>query len=195
MQSIIKSILYDSADVKKKVAENLSGKIEEIALVIIKSIRQGGKVVLFGNGGSAADAQHIQGELTHQLDIKNRKAIPSIALNTNSSVLTAIGNDWGYDRIFERQIEAFVQHNDVVIAFSTSGNSINIIKGLIQAKKEGATTVAFTGKNGGKIKDIADISFIVPSDSTQRIQEAHITVGHIICKLVEDELYSVSREW
>lgn len=195
MQSIIKSILYDSADVKKKVAENLSGKIEEIALVIIKSIRQGGKVVLFGNGGSAADAQHIQGELTHQLDIKNRKAIPSIALNTNSSVLTAIGNDWGYDRVFERQIEAFVQHNDVVIAFSTSGNSINIIKGLIQAKKEGATTVAFTGKNGGKIKDIADISFIVPSDSTQRIQEAHITVGHIICKLVEDELYSVSREW
>jgi len=195
MQSIIKSILYDSADVKKKVAENLSGKIEEIALVIIKSIRQGGKVVLFGNGGSAADAQHIQGELTHQLDIKNRKAIPSIALNTNSSVLTAIGNDWGYDRIFERQIEAFVQHNDVVIAFSTSGNSINIIKGLIQAKKEGATTVAFTGKNGGKIRDIADISFIVPSDSTQRIQEAHITVGHIICKLVEDELYSVSREW
>ncbi|MEQ8191900.1 MAG: D-sedoheptulose 7-phosphate isomerase [Candidatus Eremiobacterota bacterium] len=194
MQSIIKSILYDSADVKKKVAENLSGKIEEIALAIIKSIRQGGKVVLFGNGGSAADAQHIQGELTHQLDIKNRKAIPSIALNTNSSVLTAIGNDWGYDRVFERQIEAFVQHNDVVIAFSTSGNSINIIKGLIQAKKEGATTVAFTGKNGGKIKDLADISFIVPSDSTQRIQEAHITVGHIICKLVEDELYSVSRE-
>ena len=194
MQSIIKSILYDSAEVKKKVADNLSGKIEEIANVIIKSIRQGGKVVLFGNGGSAADAQHIQGELTHQLDIKNRKAIPSIALNTNSSVLTAIGNDWGYDRVFERQIEAFVQNKDVVIAFSTSGNSINIIKGIVQAKKEGAITVAFTGRDGGKIKDIADISFIVPSDSTQRIQEVHITVGHIICKLVEDELYSVTSD-
>ncbi|HPZ07142.1 MAG TPA: D-sedoheptulose 7-phosphate isomerase [Candidatus Eremiobacteraeota bacterium] len=189
MQEIIKDIFNESADLKRQAGENLSSVIEEIAKIIINSIRKGGKLVLFGNGGSAADAQHIQGELTHQLDISNRKAIPSIALNTNSSVLTAIGNDWGYDRVFERQVEAFVTEKDVVIAFTTSGNSINIIKGVEQAKKEGAVTIAFTGKGGGKIKDIADISFIVPSNNTQRIQEVHITAGHIICKLIEDELY------
>lgn len=184
----IKDILNESAELKKLVAQTLAPEIREIAEIIIKSINKGGKLVLFGNGGSAADAQHIQTELTHQFEIKNRKAIPCICLNTNVSVLTAIGNDWGYDRVFERQIEAFVRNNDVVIGFTTSGNSINIIKGIEQAKKEGAITIAFTGKDGGRIKDIADLSFTVPSGNTARIQEVHITAGHIICKLIEEEL-------
>lgn len=184
----IKEILHESADLKKAVAANLSELIEEIAETIVQSIKKGGKLVLFGNGGSAADAQHIQTELTHQFEIKNRKAIPCICLNTNVSVLTAIGNDWGYDRVFERQIEAFVNNKDVVLGLTTSGNSINIIKGIEEAKKEGATTIVFSGKDGGKIKDMADITFTVPSYNTARIQEVHITVGHIICKLIEEEL-------
>ena len=189
MKNIIKDILNESIELKRKVAAELSGQIEEIALVIIKSIRDGGKLVLFGNGGSAADTQHIQGELTHQFEIKNRKAIPCISLNTNTSVLTAIGNDWGYDRVFERQVELFVNNKDVVIGFSTSGNSINVLKGIEQAKKERAVTIGFTGKDGGKLKDLVDMCFIVPSDTTSRIQEIHITVGHILCKLIEDALY------
>lgn len=189
MELKIKEILNHSAELKKEVANTLSGQIEDIARVIIDSINNGGKLVLFGNGGSAADTQHIQGELTHQFEIKNRKAIPCISLNTNTSVLTAIGNDWGYDRVFERQVELFVNDKDVVIGFTTSGDSINVIKGILQAKKEGAKTIAFTGHGGGKIKDIVDICFMVPSGTTSRIQEVHITVGHIICKLVEDALY------
>jgi len=189
MQNVIKGILNESAELKKFVAEEMAGKIEEIAGVIIESLRAGGTLVLFGNGGSAADAQHIQGELTHQFEIENRKAIPCICLNTNTSVLTAIGNDWGYERVFERQVELFVKSKDVVIAFSTSGNSINVLKGIEQAKKEGAKTIAFTGKDGGKVKDMVDISFIVPSNTTSRIQEIHITVGHILCKLIEDTLF------
>jgi D-sedoheptulose 7-phosphate isomerase len=189
MQKKIKAILNESAELKRKIALELSGQIEKIADIIIHSIKNGGKLVLFGNGGSAADTQHIQGELTHQFEIKNRKAIPCISLNTNTSVLTAIGNDWGYDRVFERQVELFVNSKDVVIGFTTSGNSINVIKGIEQAKKEGALTIAFTGKGGGKIKDLVDICFIVPSDTTSRIQEIHITVGHILCKLIEDALY------
>ena len=189
MEVIIKEILNESAELKRRIAENMSGTIQEIAEMIITSLRRGGKLVLFGNGGSAADAQHIQGELTHQFEIENRKAIPCICLNTNTSVLTAIGNDWGYDRVFERQVELFVKPGDVVIGFSTSGNSVNVIKGIEQARKEGAKTIAFTGKDGGKMKDMVDISFVVPSMITCRIQEMHITVGHILCKLIEDELY------
>ena len=189
MQKAIKNILNESAELKRKIADNYSDLIEKIANTIIQSLRKGGKLVLFGNGGSAADAQHIQGELTHQFEIENRKAIPCICLNTNTSVLTAIGNDWGYDRVFERQVELFVKPEDIVVAFSTSGNSINVLKGIEQAKKEGAKTIAFAGKDGGTIKDMVDISFIVPSQTTSRIQEIHITVGHILCKLIEDKLY------
>jgi len=169
--------------------DGLSDNIEELSKKVIESYENGGKLILFGNGGSAADAQHIEGELIHQFEIKGRRCLLAISLTTNTSVLTAIGNDWGFDRIFERQVEGLADKKDVVIGFTTSGNSPNIIKGIEQAKKNGAYTIAFTGKDGGKIKDIADLSLIIPSDNTARIQEAHIMVGHIMCKLIEDSLF------
>jgi len=187
MKEEIKNKLNESAELKKSIANNLTDKIEEITKAIILSIKNGGKIILFGNGGSAADAQHIQGELTHQFEIKDRKAIPCIALNTNISVLTAIGNDRSYDEVFERQVEGLVNDKDIVVGLTTSGNSINVIRGLEKAKEHGATTISFTGKDGGKIKDVADINLIIPSNSTARIQEAHITIGHIICGLIEKD--------
>ena len=189
MKGKIKELLNESSELKKVVAEQMSEQIEDIAKKTAESIKQGGKLVLFGNGGSAADAQHIQGELTHQFEIKGREAIPCLALTTNTSVLTAIGNDWGFDRVFERQVENLVNEKDVVIGLSTSGNSENVIKGIEQAKKHKALTIVFSGRDGGKLKDIADINFIVPSNVTARIQEVHITVGHIICTLLEEELF------
>ncbi|PIN86220.1 phosphoheptose isomerase [Candidatus Woesearchaeota archaeon CG10_big_fil_rev_8_21_14_0_10_44_13] len=188
MKEFILESLGNSIDVKKKIAETLTEEIILVVNKIIESCRKGGKLILFGNGGSASDAQHIATELIHQFELKGRRAIPAIALTTNTSLITAIGNDWGFDRIFERQVEGLVKKGDVVIGLTTSGNSTNVIKGLVQAKKNGAFTIAFTGRGGGAIKDIADISLIVPSDSTPRIQEAHITVGHIICHLIEREV-------
>jgi len=193
MKDEIKRIFNESAELKRKSALELSSQIEDIAKMLIKSVKNGGKIVLFGNGGSAADAQHMQAELTHQFEVSNRKAIPCIALTTNTSVLTAIGNDWGFDRVFERQVEKFIDKKDIVIGFTTSGNSINVIKGIKQAKKEGAKTIAFSGRDGGKIKDISDICLIVPANNTARIQEVHITVVHILCGLIEKELSKDSK--
>ena len=188
MEGTIKELLQESIDVKIKVKEGLVDKIKEATKRIIRCYKKNGKVVLFGNGGSAADAQHIQAELTHHFEIKKRKSLAAIALTTNTSVLTAIGNDDDFSQIFEIQVEGLVNEKDVVIGISTSGNAANVCKGLQKAKEKGAFTVALTGKDGGKIKEIADISLIVPSNNTARIQEAHITIGHIICHLVEREL-------
>ena len=141
----------------------------------------------FGNGGSAADAQHISAELVGKYQVK-RKGLPSLSLTTNTSVLTAIGNDFGYDFVFERQVESLVGSNDVVVGISTSGNSPNVLNGIIAAKKIGAKTIGLTGENGGKLSDMADIALKVPSQNTQRIQECHIMVGHIICDIVEKTL-------
>ncbi len=188
MQEVIKRLLQDSIDVKLGVKEHLVFKIEEAAKKVVESYKKGGKVILFGNGGSAADAQHIQAELTHQFEIKGRKSLPALALTTNTSVLTAIGNDDDFRQIFEKQVEGLVDKKDVVIGISTSGNAENVIRGVEQAKKKGASTIALTGRGGGKLKDIADLSLIVPSDNTARIQEAHITIAHIICHLIEREL-------
>lgn len=189
MQKKIGELLQDSIDVKSRVRESLIPEIEGAARRIIESYKAGGKVVLFGNGGSAADAQHIQGELTHQFEIKGRKCLPAIALTTNTSILTSVGNDWDFSQVFERQAEGLVDKKDVVIGISTSGNAENVCRGLQQAKKNGAFTIALTGKDGGKIKEIADITLIVPSNNTARIQEAHITIGHIMCYLIERELF------
>lgn len=193
MKEYILSSLNECIEIKEKIAQTLTGRIEEIAKIIIRAYTKGGKLILFGNGGSASDAQHIATELMHQFEVSKRRALPAIALTTNTSLLTAIGNDWNFDRIFERQIEGIADKNDVVIGLTTSGNSANVIKGIEQAKKKGALTIAFTGKDGGKIKDLADISLIIPSDKTARIQEAHITVGHIICHLVEDHFSKHNR--
>ena len=191
MKEIIKQKLDESADLKRKIGLELSDKIEEAALKIIDVYKGGGKLILFGNGGSAADAQHIETELVHQFEVKNRKALSAIALTTNTSLLTAIGNDWGFDQIFERQLQNLATDKDVVIGLSTSGNSMNVIRGIEQAKKNKSFTIALTGNDGGKIKDVADLSIIVPSDNTARIQEAHITIGHILCHLIEKNLFGL----
>ena len=179
--------LEESARIKRAIAESNLNEIEQIVGFIIKAYKAGGKVVLFGNGGSAADAQHIAGELVGRF-LMERRALPAIALTTNTSTLTAMANDYGYETVFSRQVEALVNEKDVVIGISTSGNSPNVIEAIKAAKTKGARTIGLTGRNGGKLAEVADLVLAVPSDSTPRIQEAHITIGHIVCELVEKEL-------
>jgi len=179
--------LEESARIKKAIAKSKISEIEHMVKFIIMAYKRGGKVVLFGNGGSAADAQHLAGELVGQFALK-RQAFPAIALTTDTSILTAVANDYGYDAVFSRQVEALVNEKDVVVGISTSGNSPNVIEAIKLAKTKGAKTIGLTGGNGGKLAEVADLVLIVPSDITPRIQEAHITIGHIVCELVEKEL-------
>lgn len=190
MKDKISGDLKEHAEVLNSLLrdQRLIGRIEEITKRIVESYRNGGKLVLFGNGGSASDAQHISAELVNKFKL-DRPMLNAIALNVNTSIITAIANDISYDEIFSRQIEHLVDYKDVVIGLTTSGNSKNVIKGLVTAKNKGALTIAFTGNGGGKVKDVVDILMNVPSDNTQRTQEMHITIGHIICELVEQELY------
>jgi len=187
MESEIISILNESIKVKEKIKE-LSPVIANISNQIINAYKNKKKVVLFGNGGSAADAQHIAAEFVGKF-YKDRDSLPSLAFHTNTSVLTATANDFGYDLVFERQVSSFVEEGDIAIGISTSGNSANVIKGLIKAKEKGAITVGFTGERKSRVEEITDICLKIPSDDTPRIQEGHITVGHIICYLVEKELF------
>ena len=184
---IIKEI-KESIRVKRIILETLVPQIKELAEAVIEAYRAKRKVILFGNGGSAADAQHIACELVGRFE-KERTALPAIALSTNTSTLTAIGNDYGYEAIFARQVEAFVKEGDIVIGISTSGDANNVLEGLKVAKEKGAKTVGLSGKSGGRLKDLVDLCLIVPSNITPRIQEAHITIGHIICGIVERELF------
>ena len=179
--------LNESARIKEEIARKSAGKIQAIAEIIIGAYRNGGKVVLFGNGGSAADAQHIAAELVGKFLLK-RQAFPAIALTSNTSIVTAVANDYSYNEVFSRQVEALVTDKDVVIGVSTSGDSPNVVDAIKLAKGKGAKTVGLTGGDGGKLAEVADLALTVPSDSTPRIQEAHITVGHIICEIVEKEL-------
>ena len=169
------------------VGDNLGPQIETLAQQITECFKKGGKVILMGNGGSAGDAQHIAAEFVGRYK-KERKSYPALALNTNTSSLTAIGNDYGYDVSFSRQVEGFAKAGDVVIGISTSGNSKNVYKALELAKQKGCYTSAFLGKDGGTIKDIADLPIIIRSNNTPRIQECHIFIGHTVCELVDKEL-------
>lgn len=187
MRERIKEILLESIQVKEELLRTHTGRIKEIADLMIDSLRKGGKVILFGNGGSAADAQHIAAELIGRFK-KDRSALAGLALNVNTSVLTSLANDYGYDVVFSKQIEALGKKNDLAIGISTSGKAKNVVLGLKQAKKNGLKTVALTGQDGGEAAKVADLSLIVPSAVTARIQEVHITIGHIICELVEQEL-------
>ncbi len=184
----IKQHLLDSAEIKRLIAENISDKILSSAFLIADCIGSGGKVIFFGNGGSAADAQHLSAEFVGRFKLE-RNALPAIALNTNTSIITAVGNDYGFDEIFSRQIDAWAKTGDVVIGISTSGESENILKGIEKAKSMNAKTIGFTGKGGGRLAKMVDIAIIVPSSDTPRIQEGHITIGHIICDLVEKMLF------
>lgn len=188
MVTEIQKELQESIRVKESLLSSGMKTVEEIANLLVNALRNGNAVYLMGNGGSAADAQHIAGELVGRFK-KDRRALPVLSFTTNTSTLTAIANDFGYDSCFSRQVEAFVKKGDIVFGLSTSGNSANILKAILLAKEKGAVTVGFTGENGGKLKDSVDICLMVPSSNTPRIQECHITVGHILCSVVERELF------
>jgi D-sedoheptulose 7-phosphate isomerase len=180
--------LRESAEVKLALLDAGTETIACMAEALIRAFRSGGKVLLFGNGGSAADAQHIAAELAGKFRM-DRPALPALALTTNTSALTATANDYGYARVFARQVEALAWPRDVVISISTSGNSSNVLEGIKLAKDRGAKTIGFTGQNGQQLAEMVDLCLMVPSTDTPRIQEAHITVGHIICDLVEQALF------
>lgn len=163
-----------------------------IAELLIQAFRKGKRVFLFGNGGSAADAQHIACELAGKFS-RDRAPLPAIALTTNTSSLSAIANDYGYNEVFARQVRGLVKKGDMVIGISTSGNSPNVLRGIEEAKRHNAITVAFTGQDG-KLKDLADYALSVPSNNTARIQEVHITAGHIVCYLVEETLFGEKED-
>lgn len=190
-KKIVIEQLTDSAGLKGQLKSSAEA-IVAIAECIIQALKRGNKVLLFGNGGSAADAQHIAAELSGKY-MRDRSPLPAIALTTNTSALTAIANDYGYDSVFARQLRALVIKGDVVIGISTSGDSSNVIKALQEAKRCGAITVTLCG-HGGKLNKLADHVLAVPSTDTPRIQEAHITIGHIICYLIEEELFGQEGE-
>jgi D-sedoheptulose 7-phosphate isomerase len=187
MRDRIKELLLESIQVKEDILHTQVDSIIEITNRIIESLKKGGKVILFGNGGSASDSQHIAAEFVGRF-MKDRNALAAIALTTNNSILTSLANDYGYEVVFSRQIEALGQKNDIAIGISTSGKARNVAQAIKQAQKMGIKTVALTGGDGGELVKLADISLMVPSKITARIQEAHITIGHIICELVEQAL-------
>ena len=181
----IRRQLAESARVKQSFPDNLIASIGEFAERSAKALRVDGKLVFFGNGGSAADAQHLAAELVVRLR-KDRPGMAALALTTNPSILTAAGNDYGFEQVFARQIESLVVEKDVLVALSTSGTSPNIVAGVEAGRKRGAFLVGMTGESGGQLKGIVDLLVNVPSTDPQRIQEAHITVGHIVCGLIEE---------
>ncbi len=186
LSKFINSILNESADLKKKMVLHCIDDIIRASEIIIESLKEGKKVMLCGNGGSAADCQHIAGELVVRLTSEsNRRALPAVALTTDTSVITACSNDFGYDFIFSRQVEALGNEGDVLIGITTSGNSQNILNAVNKAKEMKIKTIGFLGGEGGKAKGMNDVDIIIPSDHVCRIQEGHVTVAHILCDLVE----------
>ena len=180
----IRRQLEESARVKQSFSNELIGRIAQFAEKSAAALRGGGKVVFFGNGGSAADALHLAAELVVRLRME-RPGLAALALTTNPSVLTAAGNDYGFERIFSRQIESLVARQDILVALTTSGNSPNVIRGVEAGRIRGAYLVAFTGETGGQLVSKVDLLLNVPSEDAQRIQECHITIGHIACGLIE----------
>ena len=169
-------------------SSDLVATIAKVSEILVASLRQGNKVILFGNGGSAADAQHIAAELVGRFAF-DRPALPALALSVNSSCVTAIGNDYGFDQVFSRQIEALAKAGDVAVGISTSGNSPNVVKAVLAARQMGLRTVGLTGASGGTLAKSAEFCICVPSEDTARIQECHILIGHIISELVEKEIF------
>ncbi len=190
MQQQITNIIQASIDTKQQLLADhgLIAKIEEVTALVVKAFASGKKVLFCGNGGSAADAQHLAAEFSGRFYL-DRDPLPSEALHCNSSYITAVANDYGYDIVYSRMVKAMGKPGDILISLSTSGNSVNIIKAAEQAKEIGMITVGLTGASGGKMKGICDHLINVPSTDTPRIQESHIMVGHIICQLAEQELF------
>ena len=187
----IKNIIQASIDTKQQILQNeeLLATIKKVVDIITDAFKLGNKVYFCGNGGSAADAQHLAAEFSGRFYI-DRKALPAEALHCNTSYLTAVANDYGFDVVYARMIEGIGETGDILIGLSTSGNSINIIKAFEAAKLKGISTIAFTGVTGGQMKSISDYLINIPSADTPRIQESHITIGHIICQLVEEKIFA-----
>lgn len=184
----IRSQLKTHQDVMAAIERELAPAIADTAALMADAFREGKKLLVMGNGGSAADAQHFAAEIVGRFKLE-RAALPAIALTTDSSILSAIGNDYGFDRVFSRQVEAHAQPGDVVVGISTSGNSPNVQLALEVAARRGCRTVALLGRDGGSIKKMAELPLVVPSNDTPRIQEGHIAIIHIVCDLVEKALF------
>src|SRR3990167_5492657 len=187
MRDRIIDIINDSIHIKEEILHTQLDNIIKAVKVIVASFKSGGKVLIFGNGGSAADAQHICAEFVGKFK-KERAALPAVPLNTNSSVLTALSNDYGYEVVFSRQLEALARPADIAIGISTSGKAKNVLLAIKKAKEMGLKTICLSGGTGGELARSADICLLMPSSVTARIQEAHITIAHIICEMVETEL-------
>jgi D-sedoheptulose 7-phosphate isomerase len=183
--NIIIDHLKEHEVVFHKVRENLLQDIEQAASMVIQTLINKKKILFFGNGGSAADAQHLAAELSGRYKIE-RKGLPGIALSTDTSALTAIGNDYGFDEVFRRQVEAIASQGDLLYGISTSGNSTNVNKAIEFGRSIGCKTIGITGRNGGNLKKLSDLCIVVPSDNTAIIQEVHITIGHIICGYIDN---------
>jgi D-sedoheptulose 7-phosphate isomerase len=189
-EEIIRGAIRESIEVKSDLLNQHVSTIADLSRLLIDALRAGKKLVLFGNGGSAADAQHVAAELVNRFQM-DRNPLPAIALTTDTSILTSVGNDLAFDELFSRQVRALVQRGDVAVGISTSGNSSNVINGIIAAREKGAVTVGFTGRRGGRLKDLVDTCCHVSSESTARIQEAQITIWHALCEVIEREMFGV----
>lgn len=185
----IQQIAQESIDTKRAFFDSHADAVARAAEILITAIQAGGKVLIFGNGGSAADAQHIAAELVNRLN-HDRPPIAAIALTTDSSILTSVGNDSTFDELFERQLRALGRAGDVALAISTSGNSPNVLRAVEAARELGIKTIGLAGRNGGRLAGAVDLALVVATESTQRIQETHITIGHILCELIEEALFS-----
>lgn len=182
---VARRYLGDSAAVTTACLEAVAGQVAAAAEVLLETLARGGKIVLFGNGGSAADAQHVAADLVGKF-MRDRRPVPAVALAADTAVLTSLGNDYGFDLIFARQVHALVHEGDAVIAISTSGRSRNVIEGAAAARRAGARVIALTGRDGSPLAEAADVAIRVPSDHTGHIQEAHIAIGHALCALIEE---------
>lgn len=189
MSEAIKSIVADSLDVKRRYFDEHAADVERAARLIASAFAAGRKLLICGNGGSAADAQHVAGEFVNQFLAKGRRALPALALTTDGGVLTCVANDTGFERVFARQVEAFGGGGDVLLAITTSGNSPNVVAAAETARALGMKVVGLLGRDGGRVRPLCDLALVVAADDTQRVQETHNLIGHVLCHLVELEMF------
>jgi D-sedoheptulose 7-phosphate isomerase len=185
MTKYIQTLFDEHIEIAKNTSRQITDVVAEACQIVLNCLKAGNKVLLFGNGGSASDAQHIAAEFVGRF-VKERRSLPAIALTTDTSALTAIGNDYGFERIFERQVEGLANAGDILIGISTSGNSVNVNKALKFGKTIGCVTIGLSGNRGGEMNDYCDLNIVVPSNVTARIQEMHILIGHIMCSVLDD---------
>jgi len=193
MENIAREELLAGVSLREQAARDLSAPLTQAAEAIAKAIRSGGKLLICGNGGSAADAQHYATELVARLYQRERPAMPAIALTTDTSLLTALANDYGFERVFARQVEALGRKGDVLLGISTSGNSANVLAAIQEARARGMQVIVFVG-TGGKMAEVSDVVLSVPSQNTMRIQEIHLALGHVLCRLIEEMVFPLGKD-